>query len=285
MSADGVLATLGYVRKFAGQTILVKVGGAALEDAALVRAICEQLTIIRAVGVKLVLVHGGGAAINRELTTHGITWEFFEGQRITTPQMMEVIEMVLCGHVNKKIVRELNSRGVRALGVSGADAGILRCKQADARLGQVGSIEEVDTSVIENLMTECIPVLAPIGVGVAGRAFNINADWAAARVAQALNVKKMLFLTDQAGILDGKGRVIGELDAGQLEQLIETGVVKGGMLAKVRTILHALKAGVTDVHVLNAREKNGLVEELFTDRGVGTVCRLRAVGQGETCYA
>ncbi len=275
-----VLATLSYVKRFAGQTVLIKIGGAALEDLALVRSICEGLMLIRSVGVKIVLVHGGGPAINRELTTHGLTWEFIDGQRVTTPEMMDVIEMVLCGHVNKRIVRALNHQGIRAVGTSGIDGSTLLCKQASVKLGQVGHIERVNTGLLQALIAgegDCIPVIAPIGIGKNGKAYNINADWAAARLAQGLGIKKMLFLTDQDGILDAQKKVIPELDAGQLEQLIETGVVSGGMLAKTRTIIHALRNGVTDVHVLNARHPHGLIEELFTDRGIGTACRLRSL--------
>ncbi|HUP56020.1 MAG TPA: acetylglutamate kinase, partial [Bdellovibrionota bacterium] len=185
--------------------------------------------------------------------------------------------------VNRRIVRTLNHAGVRAVGLSGADAATLMCKKANDKLGQVGVIEEVDSTLIKAVMGAksggdmgAIPVIAPIGMGSNGEAFNINADWAASRVAQALGIKKVLFLTDQEGILNETGKLIPELDAGELENLIETGVVKGGMLAKAQTILHALRHDVTDVHVINARRPHGLIEELFTERGVGTVCRLRS---------
>jgi acetylglutamate kinase len=277
-----VVSTLSYVKRFAGKNILIKLGGAALEDSNLVAAICSDLSLIRSVGIQLVLVHGGGPAINRELTSKGISWEFINGQRVTTPEMMDVIEMVLRGHVNQKIVRTLNKAGMRAVGISGTDARTLYCKQSNAQLGQVGAIERVDTSYIQAVMQHATPVIAPLGVGASGKAFNINADWAAARITEALGVKKMIFLTDQEGILDSNNKLIEELDAGELENLIETGVVRGGMLAKVQTILHALRNGVTDVHVLNARRPHGLIEELFTDRGVGTVCRLRSRNRMES---
>jgi acetylglutamate kinase len=276
-SASGAISTLSYVKRFAGSTILIKLGGAALQDSELVRSICADLTLIRSVGVNLVLVHGGGPSINEELERRGITWEFIDGQRVTTPEMMEVIEMVLCGKVNRRIVRTLNHAGVSAVGVSGADAGTLRCKAASAKLGQVGQVEKVEPAVIQAILSSgAVPVIAPVGVGKKADAFNVNADWAAARVAEALGIRKILFLTDQDGILGAQGTLLDELDAGELENLIDTGVVKGGMLAKARTILHALRSGATDVHVLNARRPHGLIEELFTDRGVGTICRLRA---------
>ncbi len=278
-----VVATLGYVQKFSGSTILIKLGGAALQDAALVDSICEDLIRIRSVGVSVVLVHGGGPAINEELARRGIQWSFIEGQRVTTPEMMDVIEMTLCGLVNRRIVRALNAAGVKAVGFSGTDAATLLCKRGDERLGLVGQIEKVNTSLIDAVLSlqndmgvPAIPVIAPLGLGKDGLAYNINADWAASRIASALGVTKMLFLTDQDGIFGEDRKLVPELDAAELEGLIETGVVTGGMLAKARTIVHALKHKVTDVHILNARRPHGLIEELFTDRGVGTVCRLRS---------
>lgn len=280
---ESVLATLSYVKRFAGETILIKLGGAALQDPDLVTAICQDLTMIQSVGVSVVLVHGGGPSINQELTTRGIQWEFIDGQRVTTPDMMDVIEMVLCGSVNRRIVRGLNRSGVRAVGLSGTDGATLLCKKSNDQLQQVGTIDRVDATYIQSIIQTRneqgqagIPVIAPIGMGKNGEAYNINADWAASRIAQAMQIKKVLFLTDQNGILDSEGKLIEELDAGELENLIEAGVVKGGMLAKAQTILHALKNGVTDLHIIHARRPHGLIEELFTNRGVGTVCRLRS---------
>ncbi len=272
------LASLKYLQKFRKETLLIKLGGAALQDQNLVKALCEDLSLINSVGINLILVHGGGPSINKELTSRGIQWEFVNGLRITTPEMMEVIEMVLCGQVNHRIVRALNQSGVRAIGLSGADASLLQCRQADPALQQVGLIEKVDTSSILALMNQpFIPVVAPVGVGKKGEAYNINADWAASRIAEAMKIKKMFFLTDQDGILDADMQLISELDAGQLESLIDQGVIKGGMLAKAQTIIYALRHGIKDVHIINARRPHGLIEELFTDSGVGTVCRLRSL--------
>lgn len=298
------LASLGYIQKFRHQTLLIKLGGAALQDASLVKSLCEDLSLIHSVGINLILVHGGGPSINKELEARGIKWEFVNGLRITTPEMMDVIEMVLCGQVNHRIVRALNQSGVRAIGLSGADASLLQCKQADPQLQQVGMIEKVDIASIQALMNHqtfnanaalgnqtnggtstssafssspLIPVIAPVGVGKKGEAYNINADWAASRIAEAMKIKKVFFLTDQDGILDAQMKLISELDAGQLESLIEQGVIKGGMLAKAQTIIYALRHGVKDVHIINAKRPHGLIEELFTDMGVGTVCRLRSL--------
>jgi acetylglutamate kinase len=287
-NADDVIDTLSYVSRFAGQKLLIKLGGAALQDSTLVESICEDFARMQSVGVSLVLVHGGGPSINQELTTHGIHWEFIDGQRVTTPEMMDIVEMVLRGSVNSRLVRTLNRAGLRAVGVSGADAQMLQCKPSDPRLGQVGTIDKVDVSYVQSLLNTqnnamgnsqsgYVPVIAPTGCGKEGQAFNLNADWAACHIALALGIKKVLFLTDQDGILDAQGRLISELDAAELEGLIEAGVVKGGMLAKARTMLYALRHGVKDIHVLNARRPHGLIEELFTSGGVGTVCRLRSL--------
>lgn len=272
-----VVETLGYVKRFAGETVLVKLGGAALQDEALVRSLCDDFVLLQSVGVRLVLVHGGGPSINRELTIHGIQWEFVDGQRVTTPEVMEIVEQTLCGSVNRRIVRTLNDAGVKAVGLSGADAGTLYCKAQSTRLGQVGQVEEVDPALLRSLLAlGAIPVMAPVGYGAGGRAFNVNADWAAIRVAQALGVSKVVYLTDQTGILDSDGKLLSELSSAQLEALVEKGAVTGGMLAKVQTILHGLRHGLKEIHVLNARHPHVLIEELFTSRGAGTLCRSRA---------
>ncbi len=277
---QSVLETLSYVRKFSGETVLIKLGGAALQDSGLVRSLCEDFALLRSLGITLVLVHGGGPSINQELIPHGIEWSFVQGQRVTTPQMMDVVEMVLNGSVNSRLVRTLNNSGVPAIGLSGADGGLIQCKRAREELGQVGVVEAVNTELIQKLLDAYVPVIAPVGVGKSGEAYNVNADWAAIHVAVALAISKVVYLTNQDGILDGSRSVISELDAAGLEHLIETGVVQGGMLAKAQTMLHGLKQGVRDIHILNARNPHGLIEELYTKGGRGTVCRVRSIEGG-----
>lgn len=277
---SSVIDTLKYVKKFTGKTLLIKIGGSALEKPELVRSVCRDLIAIKSVGVSVILVHGGGPSINEELTRRGITWEFIEGLRVTTPEMMDIIETVLVGKMNRRIVRQLSANGLAAVGFSGADHNTLLCRQLNPRLGRVGKIEKVNTeliqSVLKNPVLKTIPVIAPIGIGRKGEAFNVNADWAASYLASALGVSKLIFLTDQNGILDTDGRLLPELDAGELEILIEKKVVTGGMLAKTQTIIHALNQKVSAVHILNAQRPHALIEELFTERGVGTICRLRS---------
>lgn len=283
---DVVLSTLNYVQRLSGTPCLIKLGGAALENPEACQSIFDDIALMRSVGISVVLVHGGGPSINSELTARGIPWEFIDGQRVTTPEIMDVIETVLCGKVNRRIVRALNLAGVPAVGFSGIEAATLKCKPAAPKLGQVGVIEEVDTSLINAVLrmttrdgNGAIPVIAPIGFGTVatgGETFNVNADWAASRIAQALGIKKAIFLTDQDGILDGESNVLAELDVTTLESLIESGGVTGGMLTKARTIVEALRNGIASVHVLNGKRPHAIVCELFTDAGVGTLCRLRA---------
>ena len=252
---------------------VVKLGGAALRDESVVSGICHELSALLTSGAPLVIVHGGGPAINEELTSKGITWEFIRGQRVTTDAMMDVIETVLSGKVNKTLVRALNHSQVRAVGLSGTDARMLQCEALSPEMGRVGEIKTVDASAIEAILNAGLtPVISPIGVGqegkVAGQAFNINADFAACRIAEALGAEKLVFLTDQEGILDSDKKLISEINSTGLEALISSGTVQGGMLAKTQTILHALSHGVSKVQVLN-----GCTPHVLTSATpVGTLC-------------
>ena len=253
--------------------VLIKIGGAALQNDAVVESICQDVQLLRATGMSVVLVHGGGPAINAELERRKISWKFIDGQRVTTPEMMDVIEMVLCGQINRKLVRALNTAGVRAVGLSGTDASTLSCTQSSSSLQRVGKIEQVDTSLIRSILRESVPVLAPIGIGRNGEAFNINADWAASRIAQALSVSTMVFLTDQDGIWNSSKEVRAELGASGLRALVDEGAIQGGMLAKTHAILDALSYGVKRIHVLNAQKPHALVDQLLSSQPSGTLCQ------------
>lgn len=257
------------------EKILIKVGGASLQDETVISQVAEAVKQYRKYGYEVVLVHGGGPAINQELIRKGISWTFVDGQRVTTIEMMDTIEMVLNGLVNGKIVRALNALGVPAMGLSGGDGQTLLCTQAAKELGLVGLIQEVKTSLIEGIMNigrrhldKPVPVVAPLGVSADGQPFNINADWSASRLAQALRVKQLLFFTDQTGILDSEGQVITEIREDQLQRLVDDRVVTGGMLTKVLTILDALRGGIDVVRVLNSKDA---LKGLWTDE-VGTQC-------------
>jgi acetylglutamate kinase len=257
---------------------LVKLGGAALRDPSVVQSICSDLARIQETGLPLVVVHGGGPDINQELESRGIRWEFRDGQRVTTPEMMEIIEMVLCGRVNRRLVRAMNGAGARVTGFSGADSRTLLCGVASPELGRVGEVRQVHAGLIELLIAGGIlPVVAPIGVDREGHALNINADWAASRIAQALGCERVVFMTDQPGVLDSQGALVPELSPAGIKHLIATQVVKGGMLTKVRAVQHALESGASEVTVLNAREPRALTELLLEGKSIGTRCSKEVV--------
>jgi acetylglutamate kinase len=236
--------------------ILIKLGGAALQAATALEGFIETLRHCRDLGYKVIVVHGGGPAINQELTRRGITWQFVGGQRVTTPAMMDVIESTLCGVVNRRLVRALGAAGLPVVGFSGVDHQTLLCKQASVELGQVGSIQKVNATWIEHMLTlpsGLIPMIAPLGVDAGGESYNINADWSASHLAVALGVEQLLFITDQTGIMDEEGQIIPEVTASGLQNMIDCKVVSGGMLTKSRAVLHALGNGIPTVRILNVK--------------------------------
>lgn len=240
--------------------VLIKIGGAALADQSALQNVTYVVSGYREKGFEVVLVHGGGPAINEELRKRGIEWSFVGGQRVTTPLMMKTIEDTLCGTVNGKIVRHFGVIGMPAIGFSGADHGTLICSAQSPELGLVGKINKVSTAWIEQILampTRPLPVIAPIGVGVHGETFNINADRAAAFLAVGLAVDELVFLTDQPGIYDEEGVIIPEVDIEGLNNLIDAKIVTGGMLAKTQAVLYALNNGVPSVKVTNARGDSG----------------------------
>jgi acetylglutamate kinase len=250
--------------------ILIKLGGAALDGAQTLAAALTAIHSYRGLGYEVILVHGGGPAINAELTRRGIQWTFVGGQRVTSREMMDVIEMVLCGGVNRRLVRYFAAQGLPAVGFSGADQNLLMCKPASLELGLVGAIQKVNAQWLEQLLAlGMVPVIAPLGIGAAGESYNINADWAASRLAAQLQVQELLFLTDQAGILDEEGQLITAVSQFGLQQMIECKVVSGGMLAKTQATLFALEHAVPVVRILRAQalvQAEGLAS--------GTTCRL-----------
>lgn len=248
--------------------VLIKLGGAALESQTTLREVTQLIQNYRANGVEVIMVHGGGPSINTELRLRGIQWTFVGGQRVTTAPMMDVIESTLCGNVNHNVVSHFNTHGVAAIGYSGTDREMLFCKQASQELGLVGKIVQVNAAWLNDLILEPgspVPVIAPLGIGAAGERFNINADWAASHLAVALHVDRLLFLTDQFGIMDEEGQKISSVDAQGLRNMIECKVVSGGMLTKTLAILNALENGVGAVSVSKAE-----------DPSTGTQCVLHA---------
>lgn len=250
--------------------ILLKVGGAALDGTRTLDAAVALIANYRRRGYQVIVVHGGGPSINAELTRRGIKWNFINGQRVTTPEMIDVIESVLCGGVNRRLVRYFGAKSLPVMGLSGADQKLLFCQPLSAELGLVGNVQQVNVGWLQsvlNLPENPVPVIAPLGVGANGECYNINADWAACQLAVALKVEQMIFLTDQPGILDEEGQIIPSVGAVGLQNMAEFKVVSGGMLAKTQATLHALRSGVPSVRVTRA-EGSGVL-------AAGTVCRLQ----------
>jgi len=270
---DYVIRSIAYVNEFRGKTILIKLGGSILNDEALIISLCDDLKVLTNCGIKIVVVHGGGHAINKQLALQNVTSEFLDGLRVTSSEAMQVIEMVLCGQVNPLLIRKLNSVGLNAVGLSGADSNMLQCEYHSQAHGCVGMISAVNTSPISQVISHlAIPVIAPIGVVTGGSPVNINADYAASHIASAMKVDKLIYVTDQDGIYDKTGSVYSKLSSNDLLSIIHDQTVQGGMLTKVRAILSALNGQLKHVHILNGHKRHVLIEELFTEQGVGTLC-------------
>ena len=237
------------------QRIVIKLGGSSLQNPETVLQLAALVRGYQKRRYQVVIVHGGGPAINAELTKRGIQWQFINGQRQTTPEMMAVVNHVLAGVVNSRLVERLQSAEIFSVGLSAADERILFCTQANAELMQVGQVESVDTTAIEKSLGNSIdrvPVIAPVGFGASGEKYNINADWAATKIAIALSAKKLIFLTDQSGILDAKKELVKRANPRRIDKMITDGTISGGMFTKVQAMMTALESGVKQVRVLHA---------------------------------
>ncbi len=257
------------------QRVLVKVGGSILHEDGLVTSLCHELKDIVLSGYQVVLVHGGSKAIHEALHLYGVTSTFLDGLRVTTAAAMKVIEMVLCGQINQLLVRKLNSLGVNAIGLSGAHNHLFHCEPYSSEHGFVGEIKSLNTTYLEHLSQfqgSLIPVIATIGVDDAGQAYNINADLAASRLAHALKVKKLIYMTDQEGIYNKEGHVHHQLSKSELSMLIDEKIVTNGMLVKAKSILFALERNFKEVMVLSGQKKNSLIEAVLYQKNGGTVC-------------
>ena len=273
-----VVEALKYIQKFTGTRAVIKCGGAAMVKDDLKRSFALDVVLLQAAGLRPVVVHGGGHEITKTLDRLGQKSEFIDGQRVTGSTEMGVVEMVLTGKVNTEIVGLINTLGGTAMGLSGKDAHLIKAHKLPPRpgkpdLGWVGEVESINTEILDLLLGKnYMPVISPVGLGVEGASFNINADMVAAEIAVAAKAKKLIFLTDVAGILDENGQLLSELRAADLRGRLQEGrAVKGGMQVKAQAILRALEGGVEAVHVVDGREPHSVVVELFTEKGVGTL--------------
>lgn len=265
---------LPYLQRYAGAIVVIKFGGHAMGDAEEMASFARDVVLMRQVGVNPVIVHGGGPMINDMLGKLNIQSDFVRGKRVTDAATMEVVEMVLSGAVNKRIVQAIQDEGGRAVGLSGKDGGMVTCEADDPELGLVGRPVEVNTDLLHHLFTGgFIPVIAPLGMGRQGETFNINGDTAAGAIAGALKADRLLLLTDVSGVKNAQGEVVTQLSPAHVRELTQAGVIAGGMIPKTETALAAIDGGVRAVVILDGRAPNACLLELFTDHGAGSIIR------------
>jgi acetylglutamate kinase len=274
--ANTLVEALPYIRAFFDKTVVIKYGGAAMENDALKASFAKDVTLLRFIGLRPVIVHGGGPQIGQLLARLGKKSEFVDGVRVTDPETMEVVEMVLGGQINAEIVSLIGDAGGQAIGLTGKDAGgFLRVKRlfgpGGRDLGLVGTPERVDVSLIKTLTQDgFVPVIAPVGVDAEGNTYNVNADTAAGAIAEALVAEKLILLTDVEGVLDDAKQLIHQMTQAEVRLAISAGTVKGGMIPKLECAVHAMERGVTAAHIIDGRVPHALLLEIFTDGGVGT---------------
>ncbi|MDY3673020.1 MAG: acetylglutamate kinase [Campylobacter sp.] len=274
-TAEIILSALPYIQKFRGQVFVIKYGGAAQTDEGLKSDCARDIVLLQLVGIKVVIVHGGGKKINSLLDKLNIESHFEDGLRVTNKDTMEVVEMALSGLINKEITSLLVAHGARAVGISGKDDGLLRASAFNLeKYGFVGKIDEVNEAVINALLKEdIIPVIAPIALGANTTSYNINADLAASAIAAKLRASKAIFLSDIKGVLDKNGELISKLDEAKIAELKSGGTISGGMIPKLEASLECIKAGAKAVHIIDGRLAHSLLLEIFTDEGIGSVIR------------
>ncbi len=282
--ADILLEALPYIRRFYNKTVVVKYGGHAMVDDVLKDSFARDLVLMKYIGIHPVVVHGGGPQIGSFLKKVGKDSQFIQGMRVTDAETMSIVEMVLVGSVNKEIVGMMNRHGGKAVGLSGKDGNLIQAekyylneeKAKDTPpeiidIGLVGKVTSINAELINSLVRDgFIPVIAPTGVGASGETYNINADLVAGAVASALKAEKLMLLTDVSGVWDENQALINTMNRDRVLQLIDDGVIKGGMFPKVKCCMKALRGGVSKAHIIDGRLKHAVLLEMFTDRGIGT---------------
>lgn len=282
--AKVLLEALPWIRRFYGKTIVIKYGGHAMGEEDLRESFARDIVLMKYIGLNPVVVHGGGPQIGQMLKALGKESRFVQGMRVTDAETMDVVEMVLGGKVNKEIVANINRHGGKAVGLTGKDGQLLTARKLEMTainpdtltpeiidIGLVGEVETVNPAIITSLeQAGFIPVIAPIGVGLGGETYNINADLVAGRVAGALRAEKLILLTDVEGVKDKGGRLISTIDIGRVPDLINDGTITGGMIPKVNCCLDAVEEGVAKAHIVNGRVEHACLLEIFTDTGIGT---------------
>ena len=273
--AELLIEALPYIQRFRGSIVVVKYGGNAMVEPSLAATFAEDIVLMRSVGIRPVVIHGGGPQISELMERLGKVPEFRDGQRVTDAETVDIARMVLVGKVNREIVASINVHGPLAVGVSGEDAGLITAGARDPELGFVGDVESVQPAILERLLAEeLIPVVSTIGADAHGQAYNINADAVAGAIAEALGAEKVIYLTDVEGLLADvadASSLISQIDAPTLQGLVDDGTLTGGMIPKIRACLHAVENGVGSAHLLDGRLAHVVLLELFSDAGIGTM--------------
>lgn len=277
--------SLPYIQRFTGKTFVIKFGGNAMTNPELHESFARDVVLMKLVGMNPVVVHGGGPQIGQLLDRLNIETRFIDGMRVTDEHTMDVVEMVLGASVNKEIVDSIHRNGGRAIGITGKDGQLIQARklsgpwgnEGQPDIGQVGEVERIDTDILSTLSdSDYIPVIAPVAGSEDGSTYNINADLVAGKLAEVLRAEKLMLLTNVPGLLDANGKTLTGLSSEQVETLIQSDVIQGGMLPKVRCALNAVKGGVNSAHIIDGRVPHALLLEVFTDAGIGTM----VVGRG-----
>jgi acetylglutamate kinase len=282
--AKVLVESLPYIREFYNKTVVIKYGGHAMVDEGLKKNFALDIILMKLVGINPVVVHGGGPQINRVLEKMQIQSNYIDGMRVTDGETMDVVEMVLVGKVNKEIVGLINHHGGKAVGLSGRDGNLIRAEKMTIRksqaqdappeiidLGRVGRVTRVNPDILQAIdARDFIPVIAPVGVGEDGQSYNINADLVAGAVAARLQAAKLILLTDVAGVLDKDGRLISSMTADEAQQMIDAGIIAGGMIPKIRCCQEVVSQGVGKAHIIDGRLEHAIILEMFTQRGIGS---------------
>jgi len=283
--ANVLMETLPWIRRFYGKTIVIKYGGNAMVEEHLKEGFARDVIMMKYIGLNPVVVHGGGPQIGKVLEAMKIESQFIQGMRVTDSETMDVVEMVLGGKVNKEIVTNINRHGGKAVGITGKDGGLIQARKLEMTavnpdtltpeiidIGMVGEVESVDPTIIKSLKeNDFIPIIAPIGGGLNGETYNINADLVAGKIAGALKAEKLILLTDVEGVKDKQGKLISTIDIRRVPDLINNGTISGGMIPKVNCCVDAVDEGVTRAHIVDGRMEHACLLEMFTDKGIGTV--------------
>ena len=279
--------SLPYIQRFTGKTIIIKFGGNAMTDPALHESFARDVVLMKLVGMRPIVVHGGGPQIGKLLERLGIETRFVGGMRVTNEETVDVVEMVLGGSVNKEIVNSIHRNGGRAVGITGKDGELLRAKSLSQSqdssgmedIGLVGEVESVDTDILTMLAnSDYIPVIAPVAGSIDGHTYNINADLVAGKLAEVLKAEKLILLTNVPGLLDADGATLTGLSTAHVEDLIDKAVITGGMLPKVTCAMDAVRGGVTSAHIIDGRVPHATLLEIFSDEGIGTLITNQTMG-------